>query len=292
MADPLSISAGIVSIVVPALHGIRLLLNDLDKIKNAPEAVERLREDINSISASLSLLKDIEESVWTSLGTAVANHSEATLKSCETACDTIRGDLQRWTKRSKGGTLSWVDRVNVGFFRDRQLKAHSGQLHTYRLTFNSIVGTATLYDIIQESVSHASADRFHRYSSIRNSQLTDEVRQSIASQQRSIAAASNSTQTEVAVVERTLGEVQSCPTDDLNADEEEDDIDITITTLKDLMDALTLSQTLLQELLSKTEAIETTKAAERIGTTNITFGTNYKGMQMGNNYGSTTWNGK
>ena len=292
MADPLSVSAGIVGIVGAALHGVRLLLNDLDKIKNAPEAVERLREDVDSISASLGLLKDVDESVWTSLGTAVADHSKATLENCETACDTIRGDLQRWTKRSKGGNLSWVDRVNVGFFRDHQLKAYSGRLHTYRLTFNSIVGTATLYDIVQEAVNYASTDIFHRYSSIRNSQLTNEVRQSVASQQRSIIAASNSTQTEVAMVERTLGEVQSRQTDDLDTEEEEEDLDITVVTLTDLMNALTLSQTLLQELLSKTEAVEITKAAAGSGTTNITFGTNNEGVQMSQNYGSMTWNSK
>lgn len=144
MADPLSISAGIVGIVVPALHGTRLLLNDLEKIQNAPDTVAQLKENAASISASLTLLNDLGDPVWTSLGTEVADHSKAAIQSCETACDGIRGDLQRWTKRSKGGTLSWLDRVNVGIFREHQLKAHCGRLHTCRLTFNSIVGTATL----------------------------------------------------------------------------------------------------------------------------------------------------
>jgi len=135
---------GIVGVVVPVLHGTRLLLKDLEKIINAPEAIDKLREDVSSIAANLTLLKDIEEPVWLSLGTTIANQSKATVESCETACDTIRGDVQRWTKRSKGAALSWLDRVNVGFFRDHQLKAHVARLHAYRLTLNSVVGTATL----------------------------------------------------------------------------------------------------------------------------------------------------
>jgi hypothetical protein len=61
-----SASAGIDGVVVPALHGARLLSNDLDKIKNTPEVVERLIEEVNSISAKLGLLKDIGEPMWTS----------------------------------------------------------------------------------------------------------------------------------------------------------------------------------------------------------------------------------
>lgn len=289
MADPLSISASIVGIVVPVLHGTRLLLNDLEKIKNAPDTVEKLKEDVASISASVAFLKEIEDDVWASLGQELANHSKAALQSCDTACDAVRGDLQRWTKRSKGGTLSWLDRVNVGFFRDHQLKAHSSRLHTYRLTFNSIVGTATLYEVPLAINEPSFADEAHRYSSIRNSQLTEEVRQSVASQQNTIAAATSRTQTELVAVQRDLADVRATTTDGLT-DEEDDDMDAAITNMEDLVEALTLSQTLLKELLSNTEAFETTAAAAAGGTTNITFGPNYQGMQMANNYGSTTWN--
>lgn len=185
--------------------------------------------------------------------------------------------------------MSWLDRVNVGFFRDYQLKIYSGRFHTYRLTFNSIVGIATLYNILQVLVSCTSANRLHRCSSIRNSQLTDELRKSVASQQSSIAAASSSTQKEVAVVQRTLEEVESLQMRDVPVDED-DDLETTVVSLKDLLEELTLSQTLLQGLLSKTETAEIAKAAKGSGTTKITFGTNHKGMRMGINYGSATWN--
>ncbi|KIX06659.1 uncharacterized protein Z518_04635 [Rhinocladiella mackenziei CBS 650.93] len=37
MADPLTIAASVVGITVPALHGTKLLLDDLEKLKYAPK---------------------------------------------------------------------------------------------------------------------------------------------------------------------------------------------------------------------------------------------------------------
>jgi len=273
MAEAVGLAAGIVDIVVPALHGARLLLGDLEKITNVPDAIAKLRKDVASISASWVLLKDIEEPVWLSLGTAVADHSKATLESCEAACDVIRSDLQRWTKHSKGATLSWLDCVQVGFFRDHQLKAHAAHLHAYRLTFNSIVETAALY------------------SSLRTAQLTDELRSSIALQHDSITAASSNAQTDASVVQRTLSEVSSLPTGDFTVDLHAE-LDSTVTGLTEVLEELKLLQTLLQELSSKTESANDAKADADNKTTNITFGTNNQGMQMGINYRATTWTSK
>ena len=54
MPDLLSITAGVVGITVPALHGIRLLLEDLEQFKNASKTVKRLLEDVQSVDTSLA----------------------------------------------------------------------------------------------------------------------------------------------------------------------------------------------------------------------------------------------
>jgi hypothetical protein len=56
MADPLSITASVVGVTVPALHGIRLLLEDLQQLKEALKTVKRLSEDVQSVETSLKLL--------------------------------------------------------------------------------------------------------------------------------------------------------------------------------------------------------------------------------------------
>jgi len=72
MANPLSITASVVGIIVPALHATRLLLADLQELKDAPKTVKRLVEDIYSVETALGLLKSIEEREWGLLSVDVA----------------------------------------------------------------------------------------------------------------------------------------------------------------------------------------------------------------------------
>ena len=61
MADPLIITASIVGITVPALHGTRLLLEDLQQLKDAPKTVKRLSDDVLSAHTALKLLEGIQD---------------------------------------------------------------------------------------------------------------------------------------------------------------------------------------------------------------------------------------
>lgn len=143
MSDPLSITAGVVGIIVPALHGTRLLLNDLQELKNAPKTVKRLTDEVQSVHAALELLKGVEDRDLKSLGESVAKQAEATIRSCTQACTLFRADLERWN-RDIDGKLAWLDRANVGFFKKNQVKAMSEQLQSCKLAINLIVGVATL----------------------------------------------------------------------------------------------------------------------------------------------------
>ncbi|KAF1830995.1 hypothetical protein BDW02DRAFT_591462 [Decorospora gaudefroyi] len=124
MADPLSIAASVVGIIAPAFHGIRLLLEDLQQLKEAPKTVKRLLEHAQSVDASLKLLQ---------------------------ACSLFRADLQRWTRHSEGGKLAWQDRTSVGFFKQGQIKAISEQLQNCKLSINSVVSIATLYSSLRHT---------------------------------------------------------------------------------------------------------------------------------------------
>ena len=144
MADPLSITASVVGITVTALHGTRLLLEDLQQLKDAPKTVKRLVEDVRSVDTSLKLLQSVEDREWELLGTSVAELSNSTITSCTQACDLFRTDLQRWTRHSEDGKLAWQDRASVGFFKQGQIKAMSEQLQSCKLSINSVVSIATL----------------------------------------------------------------------------------------------------------------------------------------------------
>ena len=144
MADPLSVAANVVGLIIPALHGTRLLLNDLGNLKDAPKAVKRLVDDVHSIDAALKLLESVEDREWESLGAAVAEHSKTIISACTQTCGLFRTDLQRWTRHSEDGKLAWRDRANVGFFKQGQIKAMSEQLQNCKLSIESVVSIATL----------------------------------------------------------------------------------------------------------------------------------------------------
>ena len=144
MSDPLSITASVVGIIVPALHGTRLLLEDLHQLKDTPKIVKRLVEDVHSVDTALKLLQSVEDREWDLLGSGIAEQSKTTISSCTQACDLFRTDLQRWTRHSDDSKLAWQDRVKVGFFKQGQIKAISEQLSNCKLTINSVVNIATL----------------------------------------------------------------------------------------------------------------------------------------------------
>lgn len=144
MADPLSIAASVVGVAVPALHGTRLLLDDLQKLKDAPRTVRRLEEDVHSVEVALTILQTVEDREWQSLGTTVAEEFKTTISTCTKACDHFRANLQHWTRHLKDGNLAMKDRVNVGFFKQGQIKIMSEQLRNCKLTINSVVSIATL----------------------------------------------------------------------------------------------------------------------------------------------------
>ena len=150
MADPLSIDAGAVGIVVPALDVTRELLEDLQRVKDAPKTIQRLTEDVQSVDMDLKLLKGVEEAEWALLDTGVAEQSQTTIKSCGDACKLFRADLGRWTRHSAGGPLAWQDRVNVGVMKKSQIKAMSEQLVNCKLTINNVVGIANLEATLNE----------------------------------------------------------------------------------------------------------------------------------------------
>ena len=144
MAEALGVAASVTGLVVPALHGIRLLLTDIKKITDAPTAVERLQQDLTSLDATLDSLKAIEDADWIALGEIVADQSKTAISTCKAACETFHSDLQRWTRRSQGGKLSWRDRANIGFFKDHQIKTVSEHLQSCKLICGNAIGTATL----------------------------------------------------------------------------------------------------------------------------------------------------
>ncbi|KAF2189128.1 hypothetical protein K469DRAFT_626006 [Zopfia rhizophila CBS 207.26] len=189
MADPLSIAASVVGVTVPALHGTRLLLDDLQKIKDAPETVQRLKDDVRSVDMALTSLRAVKNQDWEPLGASVAEEAKTTISTCTGACDLFRTDLHHWTRHSDG-KLTWQDRANVGFFKQGEIRTMSEQLQNCKVTISSVVGIVTLY------------------SSIRHTHITEEIKKTISTKRIKIKGAIGTADEQLVALENRVKELK------------------------------------------------------------------------------------
>lgn len=147
MAEPLGIAVAVVGISGTALHCVKTLYDDLQKIIDAPEAVRALEIELTSIDSAIQSIKAIERPQWEILGPRVVKQSESAIETSITACRKVQRDLDRWTTTlaGDGDKLSWRSKATIGWFQERRVKAASGQLQSCQQTLTSVVGVATLY---------------------------------------------------------------------------------------------------------------------------------------------------
>ncbi|PQE05942.1 Cytochrome P450 protein [Rutstroemia sp. NJR-2017a BBW] len=260
MADPLSVTAGVVGIVVPALHGVRLLLEDLQQLRDASKTVKRLTENVQAVDTALQLLKGVEEREWKLLGDDVAQESKVTISSCTQACDTFRANLQRWTRHSSDGKLVMQDRAKVALLKKAEINTMVEQLANCKLTINTVVSIATF--------------------SVRNTHMTDEIKQMISAKQTEVEGALVEANQQRSVVQHKLEELSD--DDDEEVGESEGSERETMRQLREVLNRVEASQKLLSELLYKSQEEFVAKAAghsDQSGLTTVTFGSNNSGFQ-------------
>ncbi|RDL37651.1 Uncharacterized protein BP5553_05084 [Venustampulla echinocandica] len=252
MADPLSITASAVGIIVPALHGTRLLLEDLQQLKDAPKTVKRLVEDVESVSSALKLLQSVNDRDWDLLGASIAEHFESTISSCTRACNIFRADLQRWTRHSNNRKLAWQDQANVGFLKKGQIKAMSDQLANCKLTINSV------------------------------GYITEDIMKMISTKQTEVKGAITTTDRQVVVLENKLEELNLSSDDDEATGSREGKTE-ELRQLEEELKGVKASQKLLNELLSKSQEEAVARAAgNQSGSITVTFSAQNSGFQVGN----------
>lgn len=136
-------TALVVGLVMPALHIIRLLAEDIKKIIDAPKIIQDLRDKLDAIHASLGCLKDITEAQWAALGQKVSDQSKATIEACIKTCRDLDGRIHNWTK-TQNGQLSWRRKAVIGLFKEHRIKAEADQLLACKASLDATVNMATL----------------------------------------------------------------------------------------------------------------------------------------------------
>ncbi|ORY66126.1 uncharacterized protein BCR38DRAFT_429299 [Pseudomassariella vexata] len=262
MSDPLSVAASVVGITAPAVHGIRLLIDDLQQLRDAPEVVQRLKDDLWTVNTAITSLQAVEDREWKPLGASIAENSKTTISTCLRSCDLFRADLQRWTRHSRDGKLTG---------RIERMKAMSEQLQSCKMTISSVVSIAKLY------------------SSVRHSHITEEILNTISMRRNEITRAVVAADDQMVALRNRREELNLDSVDREQAEGTESKAEA-LQQVEEQCEALNLSRKLLDELLTKSreEAIIKSSTESQSRSNTVTFGSQNSGFQSGIMYGSVS----
>ncbi|KAL8386862.1 hypothetical protein RB595_010335 [Gaeumannomyces hyphopodioides] len=267
--DPFSITAGVVGIAAPTLHCVKQLMNDIQNIVDAPDAVKSLTKDLGSVGLALASVEAIPSPQWKSLGEPVARQSEAAISSCRDSCQRFKTSLDHWTRHSKDGTLSWRDRAVLGVCRQGHVKSISDQLRNCQVTLSSVVNIATLHASLQQT------------------QTAEAIQTTISTKETAIADALAAMDEQLSQMGAKL--VALCLSRPTEGDTEVDKASATSQVAME-QKAMGESRQVLEELLSVVQAAAAS-AGKSQGIT-VTFGSHNSGQQIGTSYGSIVFNAK
>lgn len=136
-----------VGFAATALHAVRTLSNDLDGIKDAPQAITNAKTELHNVQFVIESLKtSLDQSDWQPMlsDNVVKGNLEAALVACSDTCDRFHEELKNLLRHSSEGELSRRDRFNVGFFSKSRVEAFISELSVCKSTFGLALNGANL----------------------------------------------------------------------------------------------------------------------------------------------------
>jgi hypothetical protein len=144
--DPMSVTASVIGIAAVALHSTKRMMELIDGIQGAPQAVKALSRDLSALEKVLQKLNDVlghpdfqENERRTELATLLQDP----LDNCTLALDDISLAIRPYTKLS--GTLGkskW--RGFTWSFREKEIATLQRMLMSYKSSLTMAVAVANL----------------------------------------------------------------------------------------------------------------------------------------------------
>ena len=145
MTDPFTTVATVAGVVGLTLQAIKSLHDDVQAIKDAPAAVDTLKQDLDAVAGVLQTIQGSTEGSLQHLSTDANAALAAALNNCKSACETFQAKLRRWMRHSTDQHMHWWDRVRVGILAEKNVETLSKQLLQCKVTLNTAIGTMTLF---------------------------------------------------------------------------------------------------------------------------------------------------
>ncbi|KAJ5097308.1 hypothetical protein N7456_008029 [Penicillium angulare] len=272
MTDPFSLTVSVIGIVGPALHSVRVLADDLGKIKDAPKSIASLKERIGLIEGGLSTMRSIGDQEWDAL--RIEEDTKATIKKCGETCKRFSKNIQHWSRHSEGASLTLLDRSNIGFLKQKRLESMERELQHCQGAITQVVSIATLV------------------SSLRHTSLTKDIQEE---KRREVAVAIRASESESAELSLRKREIRVRGAE-IESKDEEDAYDTVSRQVQEEQKSLELSQSLMKALLATMQEPAISQIATKMQVQqnktvySINFGDENYGTQTGINHGTINLN--
>jgi len=146
--DPLSITAATIGISGPAIASIASVCNTIINIQDAEQIVGDIRTQLGNIQRPLDSLKGLritDTSTLTASKNALARSGVAeAVNDCGKACAAFDKKLQKWTKHSPEGKLSFRDKITVGVWNKEKIHTFKTRVETCQLSVQFAVSSVQL----------------------------------------------------------------------------------------------------------------------------------------------------
>ena len=147
--DPLTVGSAIIGVVAVGLHATHLLIEDIERIKDVPETLAAVRQDLQNIEAVLQSLSTALSAQ--DLGSIDSRQLiqdvrvESAVQACNERCVAFRGTLKKLTTHSTDTDLSRRDQFRIGMFGTKKIDSFRRQLQICKGTLDTALHTANLY---------------------------------------------------------------------------------------------------------------------------------------------------
>jgi hypothetical protein len=146
--DPLSITAAAIGISGAAVASIASVRNTISNIQDAEDVMGDIRTQLERIQRPLDSLETL---TITTSGTLAASTEALTksgvaeaVNSCGKACAAFDKKLQKWTRHSSDGKLSFRDKVTVGVWNKEKILTFKTRVETCQLSVQFAVSSVQL----------------------------------------------------------------------------------------------------------------------------------------------------
>lgn len=144
--DPLSVTAGVIGIAAVALHSTKRMMEFIDGIQGAPQAVKALSRDLNALEKVLQNLNDVlghPDFQDNQRHTELAMLLKDPLDNCTLALDDISLAIRPYTKTSgTSGKSKW--RGFTWSFREKEIATLQKMLMSYKSSLTMAIAVANL----------------------------------------------------------------------------------------------------------------------------------------------------